>query len=112
MVAARAVARLAAATATPQTPPPAVDVTAADIKAFIDGLPADRISDQPIRIVDVGGDKVGVYGVFRPKSATQDAILHETSSSSGRIRKACSHCDSRLPGRQTYYGFRTGVRKR
>ncbi len=59
--------------------PPAVDVTAADIAAFLDGLPADRISDQPIRVVDVGGSKVGVYGVFRPRSMPGDAIRHETS---------------------------------
>lgn len=69
---------LASATAA-QTPPPALDVTAADIKAFIDTLPKDRVSDLPIRVADVGGYKVGVYGVFRPKSVPGDAILHETS---------------------------------
>ena len=63
-----------------QTPaPPAVDVTAASIKAFIDKLPKDRISDSPIRVADVGGYKVGVYGVFRPKSQPGGAIRHETS---------------------------------
>ena len=36
------------------------------------------ISDRPIRVVDVGGYKIGVYGVFRPKSVKQDAVLHET----------------------------------
>jgi mannose-6-phosphate isomerase-like protein (cupin superfamily) len=57
-----------------------LDIPAADIKAFIDKLPKDRVSDQPIRIADVGGYKVGVYGVFRPKSSTvQNAILHDTS---------------------------------
>lgn len=60
-------------------PPPAVDVTAADIKAFIDKLPKDRISDSPIRVAEVGGYKVGVYGVFRPKSQPGDAIRHDTS---------------------------------
>jgi quercetin dioxygenase-like cupin family protein len=59
--------------------PPAVDVTAADIAAFLDALPTDRISDQPIRVVDVGGAKVGVYGVFRPRSQPGNAIRHETS---------------------------------
>jgi len=58
---------------------PAVDLPAAAIDAFIDALPDDRISDQPIRIVDVGGYKVGVYGVFRPRSTPGDAIRHETS---------------------------------
>jgi mannose-6-phosphate isomerase-like protein (cupin superfamily) len=58
---------------------PAVDVTAAQIDAFIDNLPKDRISDLPIRIADVGGYKVGVYGVFRPKSRPGGAIRHQTS---------------------------------
>ena len=61
------------------TPPPAVDVTAAAAKAFIDKLPKDRISDLPIRIADVGGYKVGVYGVFRPKALPGGSIRHETS---------------------------------
>ncbi|MGE0158225.1 MAG: hypothetical protein AB7T31_02365 [Gemmatimonadales bacterium] len=61
--------------------PPAVDVTAVQIAAFLDALPADRISDQPIRVVDVGGSKVGVYGVFRPRSMPGAAIRHQTSVS-------------------------------
>jgi quercetin dioxygenase-like cupin family protein len=60
-------------------PPPALDITAADVKAFIDKLPKDRISDSPIKITDVGGYKVGVYGVFRPKAQPGDAIRHDTS---------------------------------
>lgn len=59
--------------------PPAVDLTANDIRAFIDGLPKDRISDRPIRVAEVGGYKVGVYGVFRPQTMPGDAIRHETS---------------------------------
>jgi quercetin dioxygenase-like cupin family protein len=59
--------------------PPAVDVPAADIAAFLEALPADRISDLPIRVVDVGQSKVGVYGVFRPRSQPGNAIRHETS---------------------------------
>jgi mannose-6-phosphate isomerase-like protein (cupin superfamily) len=62
-----------------QTPPPALDVTSADVKAFLDKLPTDRVSDLPIRVTDVGGYKVGVYGVFRPKTMPGDANLHETS---------------------------------
>jgi hypothetical protein len=62
-------------------PPPAVDVTGADVKAFLDRLPRDRVSDLPIRIADVGGYKVGVYGVFRPKASLQTAIAHETTVS-------------------------------
>lgn len=61
------------------TPPPALDVTAADVKAFIDALPKDRVSDLPIRVSDVGGYKVGVYGVFRPKTMPGDANVHDTT---------------------------------
>lgn len=62
-----------------QNPPPAVDVPAAAVKAFIDNLPKDRVSDLPIRVAEVGGSKVGVYGVFRPQAVPGDANLHETS---------------------------------
>ena len=62
-----------------QAPPPALDLKAADIKAFIEKLPKDRVSDLPIRVTDVGGYKVGVYGVFRPKAVPGDANIHDTS---------------------------------
>ena len=62
-----------------QTPPiPATDVTNRDIQSFINALPKDAVSDKPIRIVDVGGYHVGVYGVLRPKSVKQEANLHNT----------------------------------
>lgn len=65
-----------------QTPPlPATHVTNADIQAFINRLPKDAVSDKPIRIVDVGGYHVGVYGVLRPKSIKQEANLHNTKVS-------------------------------
>lgn len=60
--------------------PPATDVTAADIQNFVTQLPRDAISDRPIRVVDVGGYRVGVFGVFRPTSVTQDAVLHEVKT--------------------------------
>ncbi len=75
-------ALLVAATATAtsaQIPPVTVDVTAAQIDAFIDALPKDAISDRSIHIADVGGYKVGVYGVFRPQSQPGAAIRHGTS---------------------------------
>jgi hypothetical protein len=50
------------------------------MKAFIDKLPKDAISDSPVRVVDVGGSRVGVFGVFRPKSMPGDAIAHETKT--------------------------------
>ena len=71
---------LVALPAAAQSPHPATDVTAADIQAFIKALPRDAVSDRPIRVVDVGGYKIGTYGVFRPKSSTQEAILHQTKS--------------------------------
>ena len=56
-----------AQTRAPEIPPIATDVTAEDIVKFIDNLPKDRVSDRPIRSVEVTGDyRVGVYGVFRP----------------------------------------------
>jgi mannose-6-phosphate isomerase-like protein (cupin superfamily) len=57
---------------------PATDVTANDMKKFLDALPKDAISDLPVRVVDVGGHRVGVFGVFRPKTQPGDAIAHET----------------------------------
>lgn len=62
-----------------QTPPPALDVSAAAITAFIDTLPKDRVSDLPIRVTDVGGSRIGIYGVFRPKTVPGDANRHQTS---------------------------------
>ena len=62
-----------------QTPPlPATDISNTTIQNFIDALPRDVVSDRPIRIVDVGGYHVGVFGVFRPKTIKQEANLHQT----------------------------------
>jgi len=73
------VAMLLALATLAQTPPlPATDVTNSDIQAFINALPRDVVSDRPIRIVDVGGYHVGVFGVFRPKTIKQEANLHQT----------------------------------
>ncbi len=74
-----ALAMLLALATLAQTPPlPATDVSNSDIQKFIDALPRDVVSDRPIRIVDVGGYHVGVYGVFRPKTIKQEANLHQT----------------------------------
>lgn len=71
----------AAQTASPQaTTLPATDVTASDMKRFIDAMPRDAITDAPIRVVDVGSHRVGVFGVFRPKTEPGDAIAHETKT--------------------------------
>ena len=64
-----------------QEAPQATDVTSADIHAFIDALPRDRVSDRAIRVAEVTGDyRVGVYGVFRPKNLPGGANKHEESS--------------------------------
>ncbi len=70
-----AAALLLTAQAVAQSALPAVDVTAAEIKAFIDALPNDAISDRPIRVVTVGNGKAGVYGVFRPQSLPGDVVI-------------------------------------
>lgn len=70
-----------AQTPPPTTPPIATDVTAADIRTFLDALPRDAVSDLPIRVVDVTGDyRVGVFGVFRPKEVGGDANLHRVDT--------------------------------
>lgn len=69
-----------------QTPAPAMpafatDVTAEEITKFIDALPKDRVSDSPIKNVEVTGDyRVGVYGVFRPKSMAGGSNLHQVNT--------------------------------
>ena len=71
-------AAAAQAAAQTQAPLPATDVTSAQVQAFLKALPKDAISDSPIRVVDVGGYRVGIFGVFRPKTDPGDAIAHET----------------------------------
>jgi mannose-6-phosphate isomerase-like protein (cupin superfamily) len=56
----------------------ATAIPSADIAAFIKALPGEKVSDLPIRVVDVGGYRVGVFGVFRPKAMKQEANLHQT----------------------------------
>ncbi|MCH7816563.1 MAG: hypothetical protein IIC60_08340 [Proteobacteria bacterium] len=66
-----------AQTSAPAMPPMATDVSADEIKQFIDSLPRDRVSDRPIRVVEVtGGYRIGVYGVFRPRQFPGGANLH------------------------------------
>jgi mannose-6-phosphate isomerase-like protein (cupin superfamily) len=63
---------------TAQGPLPATDVSSKEVQAFLKALPKDAISDLPIKVADVGGSRVGIFGVFRPKSMPGDAIAHET----------------------------------
>ena len=70
-----------AQTAAPAEPPIATDVTAEEITKFIDALPRDRVSDRPIKNVEVTGDyRVGVYGVFRPKEFPGGSNLHQVNT--------------------------------
>ena len=64
-----------------QEPLDATDITAAEIEAFIDAFPDDRISDRPIRVIDVGGYNAAVNGAFRPQSQPGGATRHQTSVS-------------------------------
>ena len=69
-----------AVSARAQAPMAATDISAADIQAFIKGAPQDRNSDRPIRVVDAGGYRVGLFGVFRPKDAPITASVHQTAA--------------------------------
>jgi hypothetical protein len=72
---------LLASPAAAQDAPVATDVTSAEIQKFINALPRDRVSDRPIRVVDVTGDyRVGVYGVFRPKEIPGGANKQEVNT--------------------------------
>lgn len=70
---------LIAPSARAQAPTAATDITAAQVQAFIKAGPQDRNSDRPIRVIDVGGYRVGIFGVFRPKSAPPNATVHQTN---------------------------------
>lgn len=72
---------LIATSAKAQAPMVATDITAAQVQAFLKDSPRDRNSDRPIRVVDAGGYRVGVFGVFRPKSAPPNATVHQTNVS-------------------------------
>jgi mannose-6-phosphate isomerase-like protein (cupin superfamily) len=72
-------AMLIASSAQAQTPTAATDITAAQVQAFIKDAPRDRNSDRPIRVIDVGGYRVGVFGVFRPKETPPSATVHQTN---------------------------------
>src|SRR5271168_3528241 len=72
---------LVASSAAAQSPVGATDITAAQVQAFLKDGPRDRNSDRPIRVVDVGGYHIGVFGVFRPKDAPITASMHQTTAS-------------------------------
>ena len=72
------------AAAAPQAPlapktAPATHVTKDEMDAFIAKMPKGPILDSVIRAVEVGGYRVGVFAVLRPKNTPQDAIYHDTN---------------------------------
>jgi mannose-6-phosphate isomerase-like protein (cupin superfamily) len=82
LLTATTLAAIAVTSLSAQQPPlPGGDVTSGEIKAFIDALPKDAISDRPIKSFDAGSHRITVYGVFRPRALAGDAILHETRTS-------------------------------
>jgi len=72
---------LSAPLARAQAPTSATDITAAQVQAFIKEAPRDRNSDRPMRVVDAGGYRVGIFGVFRPKGTPPNATVHQTNVS-------------------------------
>ena len=72
---------LIATSAKAQAPMAATDIAAAQVQAFIKDAPHDRNSDRPIRVVEAGGYRVGLFGVFRPKDAPITATVHQTAVS-------------------------------
>ena len=69
---------LVVSSASAQAPAGATDITAAQVRAFVEKAPKDHNSDLPLRVVDVGGYHVGVFGVFRPKNTPPAANVHQT----------------------------------
>lgn len=70
---------LMASSAIAQAPMVATDITAAQVQAFLKKAPHDRNSDRPMRVIDAGGYRVGLFGVFRPKGTPPNATVHQTN---------------------------------
>jgi len=70
---------LVASSAGAQAPTVATDITAAQVQAFLKDAPRDRNSDRPMRVIDAGGYRLGVFGVFRPKGTPPNATMHQTN---------------------------------
>ena len=66
-------------TPVPPKTAPATHVTKDQITDFIAHMAPDKIADLPIRAVEVGGYRVGVFAVVSPKDSPQDAIYHDTN---------------------------------
>lgn len=72
---------VAAAPIAAQDPLPAGDLLATEIQAFLDALPEDEISDDPIRVFDAGSHRVGIYGAFRPQENPGPVVVYDVEGS-------------------------------
>lgn len=61
-----------------EAPLGATDITAEQVRQFFAQQPKNEGIDSPMRVVDVGGYRIGVYGVFRPAAAPEGAAIHDT----------------------------------
>jgi creatinine amidohydrolase/Fe(II)-dependent formamide hydrolase-like protein/mannose-6-phosphate isomerase-like protein (cupin superfamily) len=66
-------------------PPVAVHVPTAELEATIAAAPADRVSDQQIRMIDAGDMNLGVGVVHRPVTTTLSAIQHHKQAEIYRV---------------------------
>src|SRR5260370_34917827 len=58
-------------------PTSATYVTADDIQATLKRAPEGTVSDQQIRVIDVGKVNVGIGVVYRSQKAPQQAVEHD-----------------------------------
>jgi len=63
----------------------AVVVSSAELQQTIDNAPEGRVSDQQIRMIDVGGMHLGVGVVQRPVTSSLSAIQHHNQAEIYRV---------------------------
>ena len=64
---------------------PAVHISSAELEETIARAPEGRVSDQQIRMIDVGGMNLGVGVVKRPPTTTLSAIQHHNQAEIYRV---------------------------
>ncbi len=70
---------------TPVAAQVATHISAAELDSTIAAAPEGRVSDQQIRMVDVGGMNLGVGVVHRPETTTLTAIQHHEQAEIYRV---------------------------
>src|SRR5260370_40228114 len=68
---------LFALTAADPKPPSATYITNNDVQTTIKGMPADKVTDKAVRVVDTGKQNVGIGLVHRSAQATQTSVEHD-----------------------------------